>query len=63
VSQLARIVRTSGHAVLARRYGSAAAASKHRGVQVCNVVLHKKKGASAQLFWRAVNAVRARCPL
>jgi outer membrane protein assembly factor BamB len=58
---LARIVRRSGGAVRAHRYGSASAASRHPGMQVCNVVLRKRKGASPQRFWRAVRDVRAGC--
>ncbi|MDX6475209.1 MAG: hypothetical protein QOH95_720 [Gaiellaceae bacterium] len=59
--QLAPILRRSGGGVLAQRYPSAAAASKHSGVQVCNVVLRKRKGSSPRRFWEAVNAVQARC--
>jgi hypothetical protein len=47
--------------VTAKRFGSVAAASKASGVQVCNVVLHKRKGSSPEKFWSAVRAVRKAC--
>ncbi|NUR78426.1 MAG: PQQ-binding-like beta-propeller repeat protein [Thermoleophilia bacterium] len=58
---LARIVRRNHAVIAAHRYASAAAAGKHRGIQVCNVVLRKKHGASSQRFWRTVKAVRSGC--
>jgi hypothetical protein len=42
------------------RYSSRQAASKHGGVQVCNVILGKR-GASATRFWRTVGAVQKAC--
>jgi hypothetical protein len=59
--QLKRILRTSGPGVTARRYGTVAAAGKARGVQVCNVVLHKRKGSSPEKFWGAVRTVQKAC--
>jgi outer membrane protein assembly factor BamB len=60
-TQLARIVKQNGRGVVARRYGTVAAASTVSGVQVCNVVLHKRKGTSPEKFWRAVHAVQKAC--
>jgi hypothetical protein len=45
----------------ARRFGSAAAASKAGGIQVCNVVLRRRAHSSPQTFWHVVNAVRKAC--
>jgi len=61
VSVLARIVRRNRSVIVAHRYASPAVASKHPGIQVCNVVLHKRPGASPQRFWRTVKAVRSGC--
>ena len=58
---LNQILKQSGHGVRAKRYASVAAASKASGVQVCNVVLRKRKGASPTRFWNAVGAVRKAC--
>jgi hypothetical protein len=60
-AQLRRILHVSGRGVTAKRFGSVAAASKASGVQVCNVVLHKRKGSSPEKFWSAVRAVRKAC--
>jgi hypothetical protein len=59
--RLKRILRESGRSVTARRYGSIAAAGKASGVQVCNVVLHKRKGSSPVKFWSTVRAVQKAC--
>jgi hypothetical protein len=58
---LARIVRRNRSVIVAHRYASPAVASKHPGIQVCNVVLHKSPGAAPQRFWRTVKAVRSGC--
>jgi outer membrane protein assembly factor BamB len=58
---LTRILKQSGRGVSAKRYGSVAAASTASGVQVCNVVLHKRKGSSPERFWRAVHDVQKAC--
>jgi len=60
-SQLKRILQQSGRGVTGRRYDSVAAASKASGVQVCNVVLRKRKGSSPEKFWSAVRAVQQAC--
>jgi outer membrane protein assembly factor BamB len=59
--KLASILKASGRGVSAKRYASVAAASKASGVQVCNVVLHKRKGSSPEKFWGAVRAVQRAC--
>jgi hypothetical protein len=58
---LERILKQGGKGVSAKRYATVAAASKASGVQVCNVVLHKRKGSSPTKFWGAVAAVRKAC--
>lgn len=60
-ARLKRILKTSGPGVSAHRYGSVAAAGQASGVQVCNVVLHKRKGSSPTTFWSAVHAVQKAC--
>jgi outer membrane protein assembly factor BamB len=60
-SRLKKILRQGGRGVTARRYGSFAAASKASGVQVCNVVLHKRKGSAPKQFWSAVRSVQKAC--
>jgi signal transduction protein with GAF and PtsI domain len=60
-SQLKRVLQLNGRGVTGRRYASVAAASKASGVQVCNVVLHKRKGSSSEKFWSAVRAVQKAC--
>jgi hypothetical protein len=54
-------LRANRGAIAGRRFTSAAAASGQPGIQVCNVVVHKKPGASPQLLRRAVNALQANC--
>jgi outer membrane protein assembly factor BamB len=61
VAAFARVMRGYHRVIVGRRYASAAAASKHSGVQVCNVVVHKKPGAAPDSYRRAVKALRARC--
>jgi hypothetical protein len=58
---LKQILKLSGRGVVARRYPTVVAASKVSGVQVCNVVLHKRTGSSPEKFWRAVHAVQKAC--
>ena len=58
---LKRILNHAGNGVRAKRYANVAAAGKASGVQVCNVVLRKRKGASPTRFWNAVGAVRKAC--
>jgi outer membrane protein assembly factor BamB len=60
-AEFARIVRGNQRVLTGRRFATAAAASKHPGVQVCNVVVHKKAGASPSRFRRAVAGLRASC--
>lgn len=60
-ARLRQVLRAAGRGVAAERYGSVAAASRAGGVQVCNVVLRKRKGASPEAFWRAVGDVRSAC--
>jgi outer membrane protein assembly factor BamB len=60
-SQLKQILKASGRGVTGRSYATVAAASKARGVQVCNVVLHKRKGSSPEKFWSAVRDVQKVC--
>jgi len=57
----ARIMRGNRRVIAGRRFGSAAGARAQHGIQVCNVVVHKKHGAAPDRFWRAVRALRARC--
>jgi hypothetical protein len=54
-------LKLSGRGVVARRYPTVVAASKVSGVQICNVVLHKRTGSSPEKFWRAVHAVQKAC--
>jgi outer membrane protein assembly factor BamB len=58
---LARIVRGNGRILVAHRYSSTAAAGKHRGIRVCNVVLQKRRGASPERFRRVVAKLRNVC--
>jgi hypothetical protein len=60
-SQLKQILKASGRGVTGRRYATVAAASKASGVQVCNVVLRKRKGSSPEKFWSAVRGVQKAC--
>jgi hypothetical protein len=43
------------------RFDSIARAGGFSGVQVCNVVLRKAKGSSAEDFWSAVRGVQKAC--
>jgi hypothetical protein len=61
-SRLRQIVQKSERGISARRYSSVAAANEASGVQVCNVVLRKRKGSSPEQFWHAVHAVQMACP-
>ncbi|MFL5955218.1 MAG: PQQ-binding-like beta-propeller repeat protein [Gaiellaceae bacterium] len=58
--ELKRALRGSG-GVAVRRFATFAAASRAGGVQVCNVVLRKRRHTSPQAFWQAVKAVRTAC--
>jgi outer membrane protein assembly factor BamB len=57
----ARVMRGNRRVIAGQRFGTVAAAGKHPGIQVCNVVVHKRDGAAPDRFWRAVRALRARC--
>jgi outer membrane protein assembly factor BamB len=61
VGKLRQILTQSGGSISVRRFGSVAAAGEASGVQVCNVVLRKRKGTSPEQFWRAVHAVQTAC--
>jgi outer membrane protein assembly factor BamB len=52
--------RIAHRGVTLRQFPTAAAASQHGGVQVCNVVL-RKHGASPARFWSVVRAVQKAC--
>jgi outer membrane protein assembly factor BamB len=60
-AQLRKILRAAGKGVRATRYETVASAGQASGVQVCNVVLHKRKGSSPAKFWHAVGAVQKAC--
>ena len=61
VGKLRQILTQRGGGISVRRFDSVAAAGEASGVQVCNVVLRKRKGASPEQFWRAVHAVQTAC--
>jgi outer membrane protein assembly factor BamB len=61
VGKLRQILTQGGGGISVRRFDSVAAAGEASGVQVCNVVLRKRKGTSPEQFWRAVRAVRTAC--
>jgi outer membrane protein assembly factor BamB len=56
----AELRRVHAAGVLVTRYASRRAASRHPGVQVCNVVLHRH-GASPGRFWATVRDVERAC--
>jgi outer membrane protein assembly factor BamB len=56
----AELRRIPHRGVAVARFATAAAASKHGGVQVCNAVL-RRHGASPARFWSVVRAVQRAC--
>ena len=52
--------RIAHRGVEAKRFATSVVASRHGGVQVCNVVL-RRQGASPARFWAVVHAVQRAC--
>ena len=59
-AQLRRALHGS-HDAFAHRYATVAQAAQAHGIQVCNVVLHRRPKGNPQGFWSAVRAVEKAC--